>query len=135
MSYKKTFIEFSKKAFKSELEEKLSKESAYTLISNYFNEISASLKGEEEVAGKALKIKIEERSWSIQLNELSELSIRFYKDEISVKVKPGSQWCEEILKYEQGRFYSHSKNMELSEELLDTYLRGAFESTINQLAK
>lgn len=135
MSYKKTFIDLSKKAFKNELEEKFSKESAYNLISNYFNDISASLKDEAEVAGKTLKIKIEEKCWSIQLNQLSELSIRFYKDKITVKVKPGFQWREETLKYEQGRFYDRSKDMDLSEELLDIYLKEAFESTINQLAR
>ncbi|WNS78473.1 hypothetical protein RRU94_00415 [Domibacillus sp. DTU_2020_1001157_1_SI_ALB_TIR_016] len=135
MSYKKTFIDLSKKAFKNELEEKFSKENAYNLISNYFNDISASLKDEKEVTGKTLKIKIEEKCWSIQLNQLSELSIRFYKDEIIAKVKPGFQWREEILKYEQGRFYDYSKDMELSEELLDIYLKEAFESTINQLAR
>lgn len=135
MSYKKTFIDLSKKAFKNELEEKFSKESAYNLISNYFNDISASLKDEAEVAGKTLKIKIEEKCWSIQLNQLSELSIRFYKDKITVKVKPGFQWREETLKYEQGRFYDRSKDMGLSEELLDIYLKEAFESTINQLAR
>ncbi|MCI2255271.1 hypothetical protein L2D08_12925 [Domibacillus sp. PGB-M46] len=135
MSYKKTFIDLSKKAFKNELEEKFSKESAYNLISNYFNDISASLKDEAEVAGKTLKIKIEEKCWSIQLNQQSELSIRFYKDKITVKVKPGFQWREETLKYEQGRFYDRSKDMGLSEELLDIYLKEAFESTINQLAR
>ncbi|MGC8229003.1 hypothetical protein ACP2W0_08370 [Pseudobacillus badius] len=135
MSYKDRFIEMSKEVFKENLEEKRSKEKARNIIADYFNDICNSLKNEEQVAGRNLKINIGENQWSIELRELSKLSVHFSENKITVLVKPGYRGYEDTLQYEEGKFFSSQKGYELSEHLLDVYLEEVFDSILTQLVK
>lgn len=134
MSYRETFISKSKDIFEEQLKLSQAQQKAYNLIGNYFKYIFDSLRAEEEVSNRDISFGIHESSWSISLKNTS-LKVIYKKEQITVKIRPVGLGYNDTIDLEEYPYIYKSKKFrkELSEELLDLYLKEAFDSLLKQI--
>jgi len=134
MSYREKFISKSKDIFEEQLKLRQAQQKAYNLIDNYFKYIFDALRAEEEVSNREISFEILESAWSISLKNTS-LKVIYKKDQITVQIRPlGLGYNDTIVLEEYTYIYKSKKfSKELSEELLDLYLKEAFDSLLTQI--
>jgi hypothetical protein len=129
ISYREQFVKNIKDLFKKEAAAYLRKEKAEELISYYFNELMEELYDESEAAAEKFEIDYDR----IKLQGI-ELSFEFVPHAIKVFItseSSGGKTLIDRLEDDGSNFVSSKLNKELSEELMNEYLKQAYSETLN----
>ena len=128
ISYREQFIKNVKQLFKTETAAYLRKEKAEELIYDYVNELIEYLYDESEAATEKFDLDYDK----IKLRGI-ELGFEFVPRAIEVYISTegsGEKNLIDRLEDDGNAFISSKLNKELSEELLDEYLKTAFAETL-----
>lgn len=128
ISYREQFIKNVKQLFKTETTAYLRKEKAEELICYYLNELMEYLYDESEAATEQFDLDYDK----IKLRGI-ELGFEFVPGAIEVYILtegPDGKNLIDRLEDDGDAFVSSKLNKELSEELLDEYLKTAFAETL-----
>ncbi|MGE6718704.1 hypothetical protein ACQKGD_15190 [Peribacillus frigoritolerans] len=131
MGFKKDFIDGIKSLHSFDIKKKHAIEDAEELIHNYFSTLDNELDEYFEAAKFNLRFLKTENSYKIQYDDYY-LLVGLNGATINVAVRPIGTVYEEILTFsnQEFKFFSRKHKLELSEELLDTYLKDTFEKII-----
>lgn len=141
MNYKVEFLQRINEIHVDEIAEKrrveIAKEKALLTINNYFQDLFNNL---DEAASVSKLFQLEDRQhwYKIKLAQNSFLNVPKYSDvsEVPENIKVaigclGMKW-EDSLSYKDGRYFSRKYEMELNEDLLDEYLKEAFDKYLSK---
>lgn len=131
MGYKEEFIDSIKSLHTSDIDKKKAIEGAEDLIHDYFSSLEKELEEYFEIAESNLKFKKTKNFYKIEYNG-KYFSVSFMDSVINIEVRPMGLGYKETLKFsnKELKFFSQQTNIELSEELLDKYLKDTFENVI-----
>lgn len=130
LRYRDEFIQVSKRAFSEAIHRKRTQENACRLINEYYAVLAKELR-EESSIGSSLRFDLKDNAWSVSLGR-SSLIVLFNSNYILVNVRDYGHGYEDKLTLEENGFYSKKFDQYLSGELLDEYLKAAFEKTLEQ---
>ena len=128
ISYREQFVKNIKHLFKTETAAYLRKEKAEELISDYFNELMEELYDESEATAEQFEIEFDR----IKLQGI-ELGFEFVPRSIEVYISnesSGEKTLIDRLVDDGSGFISRKLNKELSEELMNEYLKKSFNETL-----
>ncbi|KXG09939.1 hypothetical protein AT864_01499 [Anoxybacillus sp. P3H1B] len=137
MSFREEFIRRTKKIYLEDVMHNRARRSAEEMIYKYFDSLKKELKEEIEISSGELDIDIAEREF-VRVNlDLSELFFELETADIEVRLisYDGNEKVEKLIDritYKNNEYISVSYSVPLSYELLDLYLRKAFEKELNQ---
>lgn len=143
MDFKNVFIEKAKIIYKKSVNESEPFKNANQLILNYFNNLKDSLKKEIEVACGELDIYIDpidkivvvldERELFIYLDGDDNIPIILNKYDFNAKTKGNNEIDRLEFNPEDKKYYGNKSKEELTNDLLDDYLRIAFDEELDAL--
>lgn len=141
LDYRNIFIQKAKRLFRDNVIESQALDEAERIITSYFIELEESLENEIDVSGGEFKIGIypnqsievfldeKELIFGLEGNEL-EISLRFVSD---MNGKETQELDRLFLNKSDKKFYSRKSHQELNNNLLDDYLRQAFDDVLDAL--
>lgn len=130
MGYKTEFASRVNTLYKEVVAEKKAFEDARDIIDNYFNSLYNDINETLEVSGETFNFFEDNESYQITFHN-SIFSINFSGTKIRVGVHTSGVGYDDELKLEENTYISQKYKHELSEELLDTYLKDAFDKILN----
>ena len=140
MSFKETFVEKARLIYKESLDESKARDKAENFIVNYFASLKNDLTEEIEISGgelaidyfkgEFLKITLDQRELVIDFESIDiVLNLRF----IDFQEGEDAEKVLDRLELTNGQFRSRYTSNILTESVLDTYLREAFNEELDRL--
>jgi hypothetical protein len=137
MSFREEFIRRTKKIYLEDVMSNRARRSAEEMIYKYFDALKKELKEEIAISSGELDIDIAEREY-VRINlDLSELFFDLETADIEVRLisYDGNERVEKLIDritYKNNEYISVSYSSPLDYQLLDLYLRKAFEKELEQ---
>jgi len=139
MGFKDKFISDLPKVFKDDLAKKTAREQTKKIIDDFFINLREELEPTLEVFHKDLEFKGENGSYTIQLKRAggTKLSVHFHNKMIVISALPYGYGEQDTFSFDekQLKYIRNTDERPFSGELLESYLKKAFETPLENLLK